>query len=124
MSSDQGPTNEREQAPSPAPLRPRWHPMVTALMILVGLPLLLPGVCGYLFTHSGAGNPLAAMGFVISFGGLAMIVFGIRRLVTSAPSNPPAVNETVKLTILVVLFFIFLVTAILVANMLFPQLRN
>jgi hypothetical protein len=77
---------------------PRRNPAVTALMILLGLPLLLPGVCSYFFIRTGPHNSIATMGFVISFGGLALIVFGIRRLILSPA--PTAVSETSKLLLL------------------------
>ena len=80
----------------------RWNPAVTALMILLGLPLLLPGVCSYLFSRGGVYlNPLAAAGFLASFGGLAMIGFGIRRLFVR-PFGVPAISERAKLTMLLI----------------------
>ena len=79
---------------------PRRNPAVTALMFLLGLPLLLPGACSYFFTRIGAGadNSVATLGFVISFGGLALIFFGIRRLIL--PPAPTAISEKSKLLIL------------------------
>jgi hypothetical protein len=88
----------------------RRNPAVTALMILLGLPLLLPGICSYLFARAGANNPVAALGFVVSFGGLALILFGIRRLIL--PPAPTAVSETSKLLILLGLLTVLALLAL------------
>lgn len=104
--------------PHPDPAResgpPRWDPIVTALLILLGLPLLLPGVCSYLFTRNDILNPIAALGFLVGAGGLAMIVFGIRRLAVprTAATAVPAVSERAKRNILLILLAIFVVLAL------------
>src|SRR5262245_28070236 len=91
-----------EQRPAGNAGLPRWNHGVTVLMIVLGLPLLLPGVCSYLFTRGGVNlNPLAVLGFLVSFGGLAMIGFGIRRLFVR-PIGVPAVSERAKLTMLLI----------------------
>jgi Trk-type K+ transport system membrane component len=78
-------------------------------MILLGIPLLLPGVCSLLFASTGGG--ITAVGFLIAFGGGAMIVFGIRRVRSKDKTVPEtAVSENTKLTLLMILlvFFLFL----------------
>jgi len=80
-----------EQQPSrasgPSPGRNPW---VTALLILIGLVLLLPGLCSVIFTGiligaggSPGGNmeyvPMLLTCFLIGVGGVALIVFAIRR---------------------------------------------
>jgi hypothetical protein len=67
------------------------NPWVTALLILIGIILLLPGLCSlivsamFLTSGSPAGNlelgflPLLSICFLIGVGGVALIVFAIRR---------------------------------------------
>jgi hypothetical protein len=79
-----------DQQPSPPPgPSPNRSPWVTALLILIGLILLLPGLCsviltGIMFTNGGPGNdteflPVLIICFLIGVGGVALIVFAIRR---------------------------------------------
>ena len=108
------------EQPPRAPGEPpsRWNRGVTALMILLGLPLLLPGVCSYLFSRGGVNlNPLAALGFLVSFGGLAMIGFGIRRLFVR-PFGVPAVSERAKLTMLLIYLALLLMLVFAIMTML------
>ena len=80
--------NDQQQA-NPAGPGPRRNPWVTALLILVGIILLLPGLCSVIFsaillTAGGPGGnseylPLLISCFLIGAGGLALIVFAIRR---------------------------------------------
>ena len=72
---------------------PYRYPLVTILMFVVGLPLLLPGVCSFLFSGADGG-----FGFLFSAGGVLLLVFGARRLMTSP--GPAAVSEKVKLGLL------------------------
>ena len=73
--------------PSPSPNRNPW---VTALLILIGLILLLPGLCSVILTGImiGAGGPrgddldflpMLIGFFLLGVGGVALIVFAIRR---------------------------------------------
>jgi hypothetical protein len=81
--SDEPPAN----LPGPTPGRKPW---VTALLILIGIILLLPGLCSVI--HSGimlaAGGPsgddwgflpVLIICFLVGAGGVALIVFAIRR---------------------------------------------
>jgi hypothetical protein len=76
------------------PLQPsdrssRRNPLVTALLILLGVILLLPGLCSIILTAvllqdpGGFGNgdwiSLLAFCFLVGVGGVALIVFAIRR---------------------------------------------
>jgi hypothetical protein len=126
MSSEQGPADEPKQAPVPssAPPAPQWNSGVTVLMILLGFPLLLPGVCGFIFSSAGATNPLALAGIFIGIGGIVMIIFGIRRLMTSAAASRPAVNETAKLVVLIILLVIVVVVMIGLVSIFSTVVRN
>jgi hypothetical protein len=75
--------------PQPRGPTPGRNPWVTALLILVGLVLLLPGLCsviltGIMLTNGGPGNdteflPVLIICFLVGAGGVALIVFAIRR---------------------------------------------
>lgn len=103
-------------APAPAPAQ--WNPVVTFLMILLGIPLLLPGACSLLFTWSGGGGGIAVIGYLIAFGGIAMIISGIRRMLKPAMVLEPAVSENIKGTLLIILLVIFLFLGLFVAALL------
>jgi hypothetical protein len=91
--SDEGPGNGQPLAPQapttpsvpsvpPLPAVPvgRRHPLLTALMIIIGIVALLPGVCALFFMVAmpgGGGGALALLWLVclaISAGGIALIV--------------------------------------------------
>jgi predicted phage tail protein len=111
MPDEQGAPNE-PGPPAPAPAQ--WNPAVTWLMIALGIPLLLPGVCSFLFARAGEGGMIAALGFLISFGGIAMIVFGVRRLRSKDTAVPEtAASENTKLSFLIVLLVIFILLGLL-----------
>ena len=85
MSSDQGPVPPQDQAsaPPPPPAQPRRNPALTVLMILIGIILLLPGVCAAFFVIGMKGGDSALTGlwmicFLISAGGIALIVKAFR----------------------------------------------
>jgi len=90
---------------------PIRYPVVTILMFVVGLPLLLPGVCSFLFRAADGG-----LGFLVSIGGLLLIIFAVRRLVTSPKTA--AISEGVKLTLLLIALA-FIVMACVGVAMLF-----
>jgi len=80
-----GPTGRSRTGPSP-----NRNPWVTALLILIGLILLLPGLCSVILTGImiGAGGPrgddldflpMLIGFFLLGVGGVALIVFAIRR---------------------------------------------
>ena len=83
-------------------------------MIVLGLPLLLPGVCSLLFVRAAGGGDggFAALGFLISFGGIAMIVAGVRRLRKKAITHEPLFSENAKLILLIIMLMIFLLLAL------------
>ena len=78
-----------EQPSQPSAPGPRRNPWVTALLILIGLILLLPGVCSLIFAgimidSGGTGSDPGILGllvfcFLVGVGGVALIVFAIRR---------------------------------------------
>jgi hypothetical protein len=77
-----------QQPARPTGRRPRRDPWVTALLILVGLFLLLPGLCtliaSAIFLTSGYGADLALLWLMFlclaaGAGGVALIVRAIRR---------------------------------------------
>jgi hypothetical protein len=75
--------------PQPSGPNPGRNPWVTALLILIGMVLLLPGVCSLIFSAiligaGGSGSsaeyvPLLLFCFMVGVGGVALIVFAIRR---------------------------------------------
>jgi hypothetical protein len=77
------------EQPQPRPPAPGRNPFVTALLVIIGLVLLLPGLCSVIFTgimltNGGPGNdtevlPLLLICFLIGVGGVALIVFAVRR---------------------------------------------
>jgi hypothetical protein len=81
--SDEPPSRPRGRTPGRSP----W---ATALMILTGVILLLPGLCSVVFSVAlfndpgGFGHDPALLGllifcFLVGVGGIALIVFAIRR---------------------------------------------
>jgi hypothetical protein len=81
--SDQQPTK-------PDGPNPRRDPWVTVLLILIGIILLLPGLCSLVFSVailSDSGSigsdsgilSLLVFCFLVGVGGVALIVFAIRR---------------------------------------------
>jgi uncharacterized BrkB/YihY/UPF0761 family membrane protein len=81
--------SDQPAAPPPSP-RPRRSPIMTALLIFVGIIMLLPGLCSIILSvvvfsdlseigdHLEDLAPLAFF-FLIGVGGVALIVFAIRR---------------------------------------------
>jgi hypothetical protein len=51
---------------------------LNALMIVAGVILLLPGICSLFFIYGGMTSGLAALGLLVSAGGMALIVMGAR----------------------------------------------
>jgi hypothetical protein len=80
--SDQQPT-------TPSDPTPGRNPWVTALMILIGIILLLPGLCSLIFSAILLSDPggfkdpgilsLLFFCFAVGVGGVVLIVFAIRR---------------------------------------------
>jgi hypothetical protein len=73
---------EPPPTPSPAAAPPQRNGCLTAFMVLVGLILLLPGLCTMAFYGRG-GDPtmslIALITFLVAVGGIALIVFALRR---------------------------------------------
>ena len=78
-----------QQPPQPRGPAPGRNPWLTALLILIGVVLLLPGLCSLIFSailigSGGSGNsaeyvPLLLFCFLVGAGGVALIVFAVRR---------------------------------------------
>ena len=84
--TDQGPGSGLNPMPPPPPLPSRRrHPVLTALMIIIGVVALLPGVCAIFFMIAlpgGGDGTMALLWLVclaISAGGIALIVRAVRR---------------------------------------------
>jgi hypothetical protein len=63
--------------PSPGTLPKLLTGCGSVLLILVGVLLLLPGVCALSFLKIGAPNPAVTAGFFISVFGVILILAGI-----------------------------------------------
>lgn len=78
MTDDRGPSQDADRPHLPP--SPRRHPLLTALMVIIGIILLLPGVCSLVFLAMAGGGGsgdlwgLWMVCFVISFGGIALLV--------------------------------------------------
>lgn len=104
-----------QHRPPDRPVRqPRWNPLVTGLMILVGIPLLAPGFCVWMAAGLHIGGGMAEFAMLWCLPGLAMIGLGIRRLFVRPPTAP-AVSERAKLILLLIPFglLVLLVFAIM-----------
>jgi hypothetical protein len=71
--------------PSAPPPRPQGMTGCTVVfLVLIGIGLLLPGLCSLLFIVAGVGRfegsvvGLVALTFTIGAGGIALIVFAVR----------------------------------------------
>jgi hypothetical protein len=82
------------------------NPLVTGLMIVLGLPLLLPGVCSFFFERAGWDVPVVRFSAAIGLLGVALIFFGVRRM--TAEPKPASVGESAKLVALVVLLMLII----------------
>jgi len=77
MTDDRGPSGDADGPHLPSP--PRRHPLLTVLMVIIGIILLLPGVCALIFLGlaGGGGGDLWGLWmvcFVIAFGGVALLI--------------------------------------------------
>jgi hypothetical protein len=81
-------TNTPPPPPTPPPIAPAAAPpqrsgCMTAFMVVVGVVLLLPGVCTMAFMSGGGSDPtmslIALITFLVAVGGIALIVFAVRR---------------------------------------------
>jgi hypothetical protein len=78
-----GPLVPPADAMPPSP--PPRHGCITALMVLIGIVLLLPGLCAVIFgvlsigPHADSGfAPLIIIGLLVGFGGIMLIRSAIR----------------------------------------------
>jgi hypothetical protein len=76
MTDDRGSSGDADRPHLPPARR---HPLLTVLMVIIGIILLLPGVCSLVFLAlaGGSGGELWGLWmvcFVISFGGIALLV--------------------------------------------------
>jgi hypothetical protein len=75
-------TPEPPPIPAPAAAPPQRNGCLTAFMVLVGLILLLPGLCTMAF-FGGGGDPtmslIALITFIVALGGIALIAFALLR---------------------------------------------
>jgi hypothetical protein len=78
--------------PDPAPPDQR-NGCLTAFMIIVGIILLLPGLCVILVSSVSrtdfASTPIGTLCLLIGAGGVSLIVWAIRRRTRSGRSDPP-----------------------------------
>ena len=62
---------------------PQRNGCLTAFLVLAGVVLLLPGLCTMAFFRGGLSDPsmslIALITFLVSLGGIALIVFALRR---------------------------------------------
>jgi hypothetical protein len=69
--------------PPTAPPRKGLGPVLMVLLVLVGIILLLPGLCslGFMIILGGGGGPwplLWLLTFAIAFGGVMLIRYGVK----------------------------------------------
>ena len=81
MTDDRGPSGDANQPHLPP--SPRRHPLLSALMVILGIILLLPGICSLIFLSmaGGAGGDLWGLWlacFVVAAGGIALLVAAAR----------------------------------------------
>jgi len=73
---------EPPRIPAPVATPPPRNGCLTAFMVLVGVILLLPGVCTLAFLGGASHDPtmglIALITFLIALGGIALIVFALR----------------------------------------------
>jgi hypothetical protein len=81
MTDDRGPSGDADRPHLPP--SSRRHPLLTVLMVIIGIILLLPGLCSLIFLGmaGGAGGDLWGLWvfcFVVSAGGIALLVAASR----------------------------------------------
>ena len=63
----------------PVAAPPQRNGCLTAFMVLVGVILLLPGLCTMGFSRGGVSDPIALIALVVALGGMALIAFAVLR---------------------------------------------
>jgi uncharacterized RDD family membrane protein YckC len=87
MSGPDSPPPPGTPEPPPIPARvgapPQRNGCLTAFLVLVGVLLLLPGVCTMAFMSGGGSDPtmslIALITFLVAVGGIALIAFALQR---------------------------------------------
>jgi len=105
-------SDSKSQDPDPRSTRQ----LITALLILLGIVALLPGLCSMVFIRAHASNSLAELGALIACGGIAMIAMGVRRIFAARldGSAVPLEDERgCRTALLILLAFVVVVAAIL-----------
>src|SRR5258708_5395836 len=82
------------QTPWHDPNPPEPSGCLSALLIVLGVILLLPGICSVAFMSAGSADPLAAAGLLVSFVGVVLIFGGIGRLSTRQPRPAASMSPT------------------------------
>jgi len=82
MSSGQGPVHDPNQSPSGT------RGCLAVFLIVLGIALLLPGLC-YLALGRGGGSNLAATGVVTSLVGVVLMICAGAMLASRGPRPPP-----------------------------------
>ena len=76
-------TPEPPPIPAPTAAAPPRNGCLTAFLVLVGVVLLLPGLCTMVFLGGGYSDPtmslIALVTFLIALGGIVLIVLALRR---------------------------------------------
>jgi hypothetical protein len=85
MSDSDNPPPPATPEPPPIPVAapPQRDGCLTAFLVLVGVLLLLPGVCTMAFMSGGRSDPtmslIALVTFSVAVGGIALIAFALGR---------------------------------------------
>ena len=76
-------TPEPPPIPAPVVAPPQRNGCLTAFLVLVGVVLLLPGLCTMAFLGGGHSDPtmslIALITFLVALGGIALIAFALSR---------------------------------------------
>jgi len=86
MSDTSGMPAAQPAAARPDDIAPPRHGCLTALMVLVGVIFLLPGLCTIIFATVSGGRilsdqlfaPIAFIAFAVGFGGIVLIRLAVR----------------------------------------------
>jgi hypothetical protein len=86
-------SDPNDRAALSSSLTPLGRGCLTAFMVIVGIILLLPGLCAAFVgtlelvnkRFDPGLNPLVAIGLLIGFGGVSLIVWAILRIIWAMP---------------------------------------
>ena len=83
QADDPTPSAAPEPPPGPVAAPPQRNGCLTACLVLVGLVLLLPGLCTMAFFRGATSDPtmslIALITFAVALGGIALIAFALQR---------------------------------------------